>query len=401
MKKINKILILNAYLPTLGGGEKHMGYLCQFLEQYYDYKVDIDILVFNYDNEDVFSENYVTIEKVNKQFGLELKKTRIRKLDIKAPNTIEGVLKHRKAIEAVSKEYDLFINFMFMSKHIGKAAVNIYECMFPTTKLYPQMRQGKWGTFTEKLHDLRFIRSYDKIITNSEYTNYWADYLWETKEKQVVIYPPVFSLKEIEGKYQEKKKENIIISVGRFFVASHSKRQLDMVRFFVNHQDVFKDYEYHLAGALSSYGPDIEYLKEIKALAATVDNVFIHENCPYDELMDLYSRAKIFWHATGYGIDETKQPEKMEHFGITTVEAMSNGVVPVVIRKGGQTETVIDGKTGFTWLTEEECVAQTKCLIDDDNLRKTMAEASTERSKEYSIEKFYERNEKVFHELQI
>jgi len=31
--KNSKVLILNPYLPTLGGGEKHMGYLCQFIEE--------------------------------------------------------------------------------------------------------------------------------------------------------------------------------------------------------------------------------------------------------------------------------------------------------------------------------------------------------------------------------
>ena len=108
MTKISKILILNAYLPTLGGGEKHMGYLCQFLERYYDYKVDIDILVFNYENENVFSPDYVTIEKLERQFKLDLKKTKIRKLDINVPKTVRESSKNRRTVENITKEYDLF-----------------------------------------------------------------------------------------------------------------------------------------------------------------------------------------------------------------------------------------------------------------------------------------------------
>jgi glycosyltransferase involved in cell wall biosynthesis len=174
-----------------------------------------------------------------------------------------------------------------------------------------------------------------------------------------------------------------------------------MVQFFVNNNEVFKDYQYHLVGAVSNLPADVEYLNEIKKLAATVDNVFIHENCKYEELMDLYSRAKIFWHGTGYGVDENKEPEKMEHFGITTVEAMSYGAVPVVINKGGQKETVENGVNGFRWDSEEECVKNSKKLIDDDNLRMKMAKISAERSKDYSIEEFYNRHREVFHELQI
>ena len=29
-----KICVLNPYIPTLGGGEKHMGHLIQFMEDY-------------------------------------------------------------------------------------------------------------------------------------------------------------------------------------------------------------------------------------------------------------------------------------------------------------------------------------------------------------------------------
>ena len=117
--------------------------------------------------------------------------------------------------------------------------------------------------------------------------------------------------------------------------------------------------------------------------------------------MELYGKAKIFWHGTGYGVNENLEPEKMEHFGITTVEAMSFGAVPVVINKGGQKETVENGVNGFRWDNEKECVENTKKLIDNDDLRKQMAILSAERSKNYSIEEFYNRHREVFHELQI
>ncbi len=400
-KKRIRVGVLNPYLPTLGGGEKHMGYMCQFIEEYYNYKVDMDIIVFNYNDVNVFASDYITIDDVNKQFGLNLKKTKLRKLNLSPPSIAIETVEQQRIIEALSSEYDVFINFMFQSKHIGRAKVNIYQCMFPPKRMepmpviYPSYRE------IEKKHDRDFADSYQIFITNSEYTNHWCNAYWQTSDKQAIIYPPVFEEKELVGKYQEDKKENIIMSVGRFFVGSHSKKQLDLVKFFVNHQDVFKDYEYHLAGAVATYQEDVDYLNEIKALAATVNNVFIHENCPFKELMELYGKAKIFWHATGYGVDENMQPEKMEHFGITPVEAMSYGVIPVVINKGGPKETVIDGEIGYCWNTEEECVTKTKLLIDDDELRREMAIKATERAKEYSIEKFYERHRKVFNELQI
>ena len=47
MSNRKKVAILNPYVATRGGGEKHMGYLCQFMEEYYNYDVDIDILVYS------------------------------------------------------------------------------------------------------------------------------------------------------------------------------------------------------------------------------------------------------------------------------------------------------------------------------------------------------------------
>ncbi len=396
-----RVLVLNPYLPTLGGGEKHMGYMCQFIEKYYNYNVRIDILVHDYLNVKVKSKDYVTIDDVNKQFGLDLKCTRICKIKLDPPQNFRESYKNRVKVEKITKHYDLFINFMFLSKHIGKAKVNIYQCMFPP-KRYAVEFAGDWKKkLIGKFLDFAFFRSYDSMIANSQYTNHWLATYWKPSKKQTVIYPPVFSEKEIEGRYEESAKENIIVSVGRFFKASHSKRQLDLVRFFVNHYEEMKDYQYHLAGAVSNLPEDIEYLNEIKELASKVDNVFIHENYPFKDLMELYRKAKLFWHGTGYGVDENVEPEKMEHFGITTVEAMSYGAVPVVINKGGQKETVEDGVNGYRWNDEEECIKYSLAIMKDDELRKKMATVSAERAKDYSIEEFYRRHEEVFHGLQI
>ena len=76
---MKNVLILNPYISTLGGGEKTMGYFCKSLEEYYNYDVIIDILVFNTYGVDVFAEGYIEIEDLNKQFGLKLKRTRIKR----------------------------------------------------------------------------------------------------------------------------------------------------------------------------------------------------------------------------------------------------------------------------------------------------------------------------------
>ncbi len=64
----------------------------------------------------------------------------------------------------------------------------------------------------------------------------------------------------------------------------------------------------------------------------------------------------------------------LKHFGITTVEAMSAGAVPVVIDSGGQRETVDHEVNGFRWSELTELQNYTRRIAGDLNLRKALSE---------------------------
>ena len=78
----------------------------------------------------------------------------------------------------------------------------------------------------------------------------------------------------------------------------------------------------------------------------------------------------------------------MEHFGITTVEAMAAGGVPVVINAGGQSEIVEHDKNGFLWKTEEELIKLTVRLIEQEGLWRKLSHEAQKRSKKFSKEVF-------------
>ncbi len=59
--------------------------------------------------------------------------------------------------------------------------------------------------------------------------------------------------------------------------------------------------------------------------------------------------ASIYWHAGGLGEDPDRHPDRFEHFGITVVEAMAAGAVPLVFAAGGPAEIVEHGVNGFHW----------------------------------------------------
>jgi glycosyltransferase involved in cell wall biosynthesis len=113
-------------------------------------------------------------------------------------------------------------------------------------------------------------------------------------QNSTVIYPPVL-LTDNVTLVDLSNKKNIILSVGRFFVGAHSKKQFELVKFFLKNQDELSDYELHLVGGLSDNEEDQQYVRSIKSLInEREDRVFLHVNASYVNLKDLYEKSKFF-----------------------------------------------------------------------------------------------------------
>ena len=125
----------------------------------------------------------------------------------------------------------------------------------------------------------------------------------------------------------------------------------------------------------------------MKRIAATCGAQVI-PNVPRDELRSLFAKSKIFWHAAGYGEDDGTDPFQAEHFGISTVEAMAAGAVPVVYDKGGQSEIVEHERSGYLWKRLDELREYTTRLANDEELRARMATAAQLRAQRFTREGF-------------
>ena len=126
--------------------------------------------------------------------------------------------------------------------------------------------------------------------------------------------------------------------------------------------------------------------------------VEIVKNPDFSSLKDIYGKARIFWSASGFDEDEDKNPEKVEHFGITVVEAMAGGAIPVVYNAGGHKEIIDDGRNGFLWETAGDLRKITKKLIDDASEARKISLAAKEGAEKFRLERF--RNEILSYILQ-
>lgn len=228
-----------------------------------------------------------------------------------------------------------------------------------------------------------WARCYDRVVSNSAYTRAWVHRWWELDT--AVLHPPVTLQSRAD-------KEPIILNVGRFFSPEHGhgKKQLDLVRAMraLVWRGKVDGWTLHLVGGCAPEGE--EYLAKVRAEAEGLP-VQIHANAPGALVRELYGKASIYWHATGLGEDPDRHPDRFEHFGITTAEAMSAGAVPVVIMAAGQEELVDHGRTGMLWEPVVQLVCFTEDLIaDPDRLVRLSAAAEVEAGR-YGLGPFGER----------
>ncbi|HVA61290.1 MAG TPA: glycosyltransferase [Mycobacteriales bacterium] len=231
--------------------------------------------------------------------------------------------------------------------------------------------------------NVSFLTSYDRVLANSEYTRGWIRRRWDVDAD--VLFPPI-ALDPLEP---AEVREPVIASVGRFFGPQfgHSKRQLEMVRFFgeLVGSGRLRGWRMRIIGGCEP--AQQPYLDQVQAAARGLP-VDIRVNAPRAEVEELLASASIFWSATGLGEDEERRPWTSEHFGITTVEAMSGGCVPIVIDRAGQREIVRDGVEGYRWTTAGELAARTLEVAGDPVAQRRLARAARIRAEEFSEEAF-------------
>jgi glycosyltransferase involved in cell wall biosynthesis len=347
-----RIGIFDPYLNTLSGGEKYMLTIASCLA------IENEVLVF-------WDETQETeIKRIaSKKLGLDLS-------GIKFTGNIFA-----KDVSTVSR---------LIESNKFDAIVYLSDGSIPMvgTKLYIHFQfPVEWvnGESLKTKVKLSFVK---KIFCNSKFTKKFIDNKLNVRSE--ILYPPV-DLHVVKG----VKKENIILHVGRFDVNEQGvnyKKQDVMIEMFKKMVDAgLKDWKFKLV--LGVMEKDEDKLIQLEKMAEGYLVEFI-VNISNKELWEHYSKSKIYWHATGYGEDLERYPEKAEHFGITTVEAMGSGVVPVVFNAGGQREIVDDKINGYLCDSKEDFISKTTALIKDEELLKKVALEAVKRSGVFSGDRF-------------
>jgi glycosyltransferase involved in cell wall biosynthesis len=232
----------------------------------------------------------------------------------------------------------------------------------------------RYGSFTSE-----FLDSYQVIAANSPYTARWIERLW--CRPATVLYPPVQLRRAGE-------KRPIILAVGRFFTndSGHSKKQLELVEAFrAACAQGLDGWELHLVGGCSKEHRG--YVESVRKAAVGLPVQF-HVNARGEDLAELFASASIFWHAAGFGEDVDTHPDRFEHFGISVVEAMSAGAVPIVYAHGGPGAIVADTGCGAEFRTLDELTSTTLRLARDPVEVARLAAVARARAADFAYDRF-------------
>lgn len=354
---------------TIGGGER---YLISVAECFLNLGFEVDLIIQS-NRVETGKEKEEMKMKLTKAFGVNLEKLKI----------INGPFGQRNFLKTMSftKRYDIFYYLTDGSFFVPCSRKSAVHFMIPFAK----PRGGFFNQIKLKLIPIK--------TTNSYFTKRIIEKNWGVKID--AVHGGVVDT----TKFKTGLKQNIILNVGRFFTAlggRHCKRQDVLIEAFKEMYDQgLKDWRLVLVGAVDKGEDNLAYAEKIAYLAKGYPIALKHA-ISQSELCKIYGMAKIYWHATGFRVNEEENPEAMEHLGISTLEAMAAAAVPVVIKKGGQREIVTEEKNGLFWETKEELIEKTMQLIKDKILWKKLSTQARKRAKDFSREKFCTATKEIF-----
>jgi glycosyltransferase involved in cell wall biosynthesis len=348
-----KIGIYSPYLNTLGGGERYILLIASYLA--------------NQNTVHLFWDDKSITKKARLNLNINLERVNIIPNIFSNKNNLYKLLKKLKK----TREYNILFYVTDGSLFFSLAKKNILIIHAPSH--FPPKNS---------LINILKLKNWSTILCYSGYIQKFIKA--QLKRDALIIYPPIAVDSFIPG-----IKKNIILSVGRFFGGKpHSKKQDFLFNTFkelIN--EGLQGWQLIFAGVADKTGEIFA-----KKLQKKIKNypISIKTNLPFSLLKNLYSSAKVYWHATGFGEDLKKFPEKAEHFGITTAEAMAAGCVPVVINSGAQPEIVTDKKNGYLFNTKNELKQKTLSLMKNQNILKKLSRAAQKTVQKFSEQNFYQ-----------
>jgi len=180
--------------------------------------------------------------------------------------------------------------------------------------------KGIWSLYYKTYYSMikKFVKNIDdsriKIISNSNFIKNQIKIKFN--KDSVVIYPPV-KLNEFSPEVKEKR----IVSIGRY---SQEKNHDFAINVMKN-----TDFDFSIIGNTKTKS-NILYFDQLSSLLKneSISNIHLLKNIEREKLVKILNKSKIYFHSS------------KETFGISIIEAISAGCIPIVPDNTAHKETV-------------------------------------------------------------
>ena len=311
--------------------------------------------------------------------------------------------------KAYTRNYDIFFlmgNEKFPEVYGLASNLNVYMCQFPFDFDKPG---DQWQ------HDA--IRSYDIVLLNSQYTFRWyADLIQPAFDKlrelghQIptvqILHPPVYPLvlntmstnnssKRLRSPKRRRKRGKIVEIVVSGVVSGGQSKVLDLAISMLDRFQRESSISYHLT-FVCNVQPSQKIYDDSASLKANVSalNVPVSfiTDVDSDDVFWVLSKATVFWHLSGFVSDESRpvdDPAVVDHFGVSVIEAMSSGCIPIVSNIGGALDIIDHGLNGFIARTVEDYILFTLQLVSMSEADfSVIRESAMSKSEEFHATRF-------------
>ncbi|KAG1660007.1 hypothetical protein FOA52_009827 [Chlamydomonas sp. UWO 241] len=245
----------------------------------------------------------------------------------------------------------------------GFGQLNFYMCQFPFDLDQP----GSKG-------DIQRLATYNYVLLNSQFTFKWYSNFVQQAMPQLthmgwsmpsieVVYPPVTLLPPAPS--TAAVRTNIML-LGRFFKDERmSKGHMTALLMF---RDMLPQLpnttRLVLAGQqVTGFGKFVQSLRDFATKHKLDHRVVFLVSQPFSVILDALHTSAVQWHLTGIEFDGAKDPATLEHFGISIVEGMSAGALPVALELGGPGDIIEHGVCGYLARDADEVMKYTHRLL--------------------------------------
>ncbi|MDG6934178.1 MAG: glycosyltransferase, partial [Nitrososphaerota archaeon] len=261
---------------------------------------------------------------------------------------------------------------------------------YPVRGLLNQKYTGLYGLYFMGYKYLQGREGFEKryldrtrIITNSKFTQ--SEIRRILGRDSEVVYPPAVSADLTDPKFPRRDQ---VLTVSRIAL----DKDLGILKDIASKNTAFR---YYLVGTTDKTSPQVvrdlrgvTFFSNVRYDVYTevikdIQGIIIFPNLGYSDLKELYSTSKVYLHT-----------KHNEHFGISIVEAMAHGCVPVVHKSGGPWIDILDqkqGEYGYAYETAEEAYRYIEFLMVDRGVREEISRRARERALSLFSEEAFQR----------